>query len=91
MVNVFIFALFGVSSAFAQSLPGEASDLRAQSLDEVEVRAQRLNDLEQRRYTNSVKTVVGREEIQKYGDTSLEDILRRQPGVSVPAGGGRPR
>ncbi|MFM1881393.1 MAG: hypothetical protein RLZZ344_1627 [Pseudomonadota bacterium] len=91
MVNVFIFALFGVSSAFAQSLPGEASDLRAQSLDEVEVRAQRLNDLEQRRYTNSVKTVVGREEIQKYGDTSLEDILRRQPGVSVPAGGGSPR
>ncbi|MEY3669101.1 MAG: hypothetical protein RL258_496, partial [Pseudomonadota bacterium] len=91
MVNVFIFALFGVSSAFAQSLPGEANDLRAQSLDEVEVRAQRLNDLEQRRYTNSVKTVVGREEIQKYGDTSLEDILRRQPGVSVPAGGGSPR
>jgi len=40
---------------------------------------------------NAVKTVVGRQDIQKYGDTSLEDILRRQPGVNVPSGGGSPR
>lgn len=83
--------LCGASLSFAQAVPGEGSDLRGQPMEEVEVRAQRLNDLEQRRYANSVKTVVGRDEIQKYGDTSLEDVLRRQPGVSVPAGGGSPR
>ncbi|MBM3375875.1 MAG: TonB-dependent receptor [Betaproteobacteria bacterium] len=83
--------LWGASSALAQTLPFEASDLRPQPMEEIEVRAQRLSDLEQRRYANSVKTVVGRDEIQKYGDTSLEDVLRRQPGVSIPAGGGGPR
>jgi iron complex outermembrane receptor protein len=86
-----VLGLFGAVSAHAQSLPGEGGDSRAQPMEEIEVRAQRLNDLEQRRYTNSVKTVVGREEIQKYGDSSLEDVLRRQPGVSIAAGGGSPR
>ncbi len=86
-----VLGLCGTSLSFAQAVPGEASDMRGQPMEEVEVRAQRLNDLEQRRYANSVKTVVGRDEIQKYGDTSLEDVLRRQPGVSISAGGGSPR
>jgi outer membrane receptor for ferrienterochelin and colicins len=86
-----VWSLLGAPFAFAQTLPMEASDLRAQPLEEIEVRAQRLNDLEQRRYANAVKTVVGRDEIQRYGDTSLEDVLRRQPGVTIPAGGGGPR
>ena len=91
LVGWFTLGVFGASLAIAQTLPGEGNDLRGPSMEEVEVRAQRLNDLERRRYANSVKTVVGRDEIQKYGDTSLEDVLRRQPGVSIPAGGGSPR
>ncbi|MFZ9812958.1 MAG: hypothetical protein ACO3DD_07750, partial [Burkholderiaceae bacterium] len=54
-----VWSLLGAPFAFAQTLPMEASDLRAQPLEEIEVRAQRLNDLEQRRYANAVKTVVG--------------------------------
>ena len=90
-ISGLVLGLCGTSLSFAQAVPGEASDMRGQPMEEVEVRAQRLNDLEQRRYANSVKTVVGRDEIQKYGDTSLEDVLRRQPGVSISAGGGSPR
>jgi outer membrane receptor for ferrienterochelin and colicins len=69
----------------------EPLDPRPALLEEVEVRAPRLSDLEQRRLSNAVRTIVGRDEIERYGDTSLEDILRRQPGVTVPAGGGNPR
>jgi outer membrane receptor for ferrienterochelin and colicins len=76
--------------AIAQTM-GEAFEPDTSSLQDVEVRAQRPNDLQQRRYSNAVKTVVGRQDIQKYGDTSLEDVLRRQPGVAVPSGGGSPR
>ncbi|MGA1728450.1 MAG: TonB-dependent receptor plug domain-containing protein, partial [Burkholderiaceae bacterium] len=66
---------------------GEGFEPDSNALQDVEVRAQRPNDLQQRRFSNASKTVVGREEIQKYGDTSLEDVLRRQPGVTVPSGG----
>ncbi len=78
------------SLARAQGM-AEGFEPDANSLQDVEVRAQRPNDLQQRRFSNASKTVVGREEIQKYGDTSLEDVLRRQPGVTVPSGGGNPR
>ncbi|MGA0977095.1 MAG: TonB-dependent receptor plug domain-containing protein [Burkholderiaceae bacterium] len=70
---------------------GEGFEPDSNALQDVQVRAQRPNDLQQRRFSNASKTVVGREEIQKYGDTSLEDVLRRQPGVTVPSGGGNPR
>ena len=76
--------------ALAQAM-GEGFEPDSSALQDVEVRAQRPNDLQQRRFSNASKTVVGREEIQKYGDTSLEDVLRRQPGVTVPSGGGNPR
>ena len=71
--------------ALAQAM-GEGFEPDSNALQDVEVRAQRPNDLQQRRFSNASKTVVGREEIQKYGDTSLEDVLRRQPGVTVPSG-----
>ncbi len=80
----------GPSLAWAQGM-SEGFEPDANSLQDVEVRAQRPNDLQQRRFSNASKTLVGREEIQKYGDASLEDVLRRQPGVTVLSSGGNPR
>jgi outer membrane receptor for ferrienterochelin and colicins len=87
---VFLAVAIVAQPVVAQSM-GEGFDPESTSLQDIQVRAQRPNDLQQRRFSNASKTVVGRQEIQKYGDTSLEDVLRRQPGVTVPSGGGSPR
>jgi len=56
---------------------------------QVEVTADKPDDTEQRRREPVAKTVYGREEIDKYGDTNLSDVLKRLPGVNV--SGGNPR
>ena len=55
----------------------------------VEISAQPLSDTEQRRREPVARTIVGRDEIEKYGDTSVSDVLKRLPGLTV--SGGSPR
>lgn len=57
-----------------------------QQLDRVEVRGQRSSDAEMRRRAPVAKQVYGREELDKYGDTQLSDVLKRLPGVNVAGG-----
>jgi iron complex outermembrane receptor protein len=47
----------------------------------------RRGETDQRRLSTAGKIVVGREEIDQYGDTTLGDVLKRLPGVTL---GGRP-
>ena len=47
------------------------------------------SDAEQRRRETVAKTVYGREELDKYGDTSVTDVLKRLPGINLT--GGNPR
>jgi outer membrane receptor protein involved in Fe transport len=42
-----------------------------------------------RRDDTASKTVVSSEEIQKYGDTSVNDVLKRLPGITVGGAAGR--
>ncbi|WP_432377334.1 TonB-dependent receptor plug domain-containing protein [Duganella sp. P38] len=42
-----------------------------------------------RRDDTASKTVVSAEEIQKYGDTSVNDVLKRLPGITVGGAAGR--
>jgi outer membrane receptor for ferrienterochelin and colicins len=42
-----------------------------------------------RRDDTASKIVVNHDEIVKYGDTSVLDVLKRVPGVTVSGGGGR--
>ncbi len=69
----------------AASAPRSAAP--AAQLDKVEVNAVRANPVEERRQSTAAKIVVGREEIEQFGDTTLGDVLRRLPGVTQ---GGRP-
>ena len=55
----------------------------------VEVEAAAPDDTERRRRDPIAKTIVGREELDKYGDTAVSDVLKRLPGVSL--SGGSPR
>jgi iron complex outermembrane receptor protein len=60
-------------------------------LKPVEIRANR--ESETRRLSTAAKTVVGREDIERYGDSSMGELLKRLPGVissGRPSRGGPP-
>ncbi|WP_343642667.1 TonB-dependent receptor [Roseateles sp.] len=55
-------------------------------LDRVEVQGTSRDD-DQRRASTASKIVIGREEIERYGDATIGEVLKRLPGVTT---GGRP-
>lgn len=55
----------------------------------VEINGARQSDVEQRRRSTAAKIVVGREEIEQFGDATVGDILKRLPGVSLQGTPGR--
>ena len=55
----------------------------------VEITGGRASDDEQRRQSTAAKIVVGREEIEKFGDATIGEVLRRLPGVTTPGAPGR--
>jgi iron complex outermembrane receptor protein len=66
------------------STPPAATDL-----GQVEIRSNRNNDTEVRRESTASKIVIGREEIEKQGDATLGEVLKRLPGVTVQGAPGR--
>ncbi|MBL8329910.1 MAG: TonB-dependent receptor [Rubrivivax sp.] len=61
----------------------------APATQRIEIRAETASDSEQRRRDPVARTVVGREELDKFNDPSVLDVLKRQPGVNL--SGGNPR
>ncbi|MES3014454.1 MAG: TonB-dependent receptor [Pseudomonadota bacterium] len=61
---------------------------RTTQLAPVEVKALR-DDLRERRESTAAKIVIGREEIERYGDSNLGDVLKRLPGVTMQGRPGR--
>ena len=55
----------------------------------IEITGGRESETEQRRRATAAKIVIGREEIEQYGDSTVGEVLRRLPGVSTPGGPGR--
>ena len=55
----------------------------------IEVTGGRSSDVDQRRQSTSAKIIIGREEIDKFGDSSVGEVLRRLPGVTTPGPPGR--
>jgi iron complex outermembrane receptor protein len=58
-----------------------------QSVEQVEVSAKRSDETEERRNSTAAKLVFGREDIEKYGDTNIGDVLKRLPSVTTSGGG----
>ncbi|MDP3669205.1 MAG: TonB-dependent receptor [Telluria sp.] len=56
-------------------------------LQQVTVSGTRANDTEARRNSTASKMIFGREELDRNGDSSVAEILKRLPGVTM---GGRP-
>ncbi len=79
-----------------QTAPKEASLVDPKSAAQASPEAPQLqrvevigvtSDSEQRRHSTAAKIVIGREEIERFGDSSVAEVLKRLPGVTT---GGRP-
>ena len=84
-------ALAAVFPAFAQQTATGASKADAtgeQKMQKVEVRGT-ADSYDPRRDDTATKIVVTQEEIAKYGDTSVVDVLKRVPGITVSSPNGR--
>ncbi|MET0335097.1 MAG: TonB-dependent receptor [Rhizobacter sp.] len=60
-----------------------------QQLEKVEIIQQRNNDLRERRQSTAAKIVIGREEIERFGDSTIGETLKRLPGVTMQGSPGR--
>ncbi|MCG2584503.1 TonB-dependent siderophore receptor [Massilia sp. TS11] len=74
-------------SAQAQQATSAAPDSK-EKLQQVEVKGTAAN-YDPRRDDTASKIVINHEEIIKYGDTMVTDVLKRLPGVTVGGGAGR--
>ena len=74
-------------AAAAASAPAPAASGAAPQ--RIEITGGRESDTEQRRRATASKIVIGREEIDKFGDATVGEVLRRLPGVTTPGAPGR--
>ncbi len=65
----------------AQAVPAAGETAQPAAVERVIITGSGIAD--DRRDATAAKTVVGREEISRYGDTNLADVLRRVPGITV--------
>ena len=67
----------------------EPQEKQPTRLAPVEVRGSSTDDTQLRRNSTAGKITIGREEIERYGDSSAVDLLRRLPGVTLQGRPGR--
>jgi outer membrane receptor for ferrienterochelin and colicins len=93
-VNVLRTSVLAVSSVLAclqvaaqtnNESPSETPN--AQRLERVELNARPQTTVELRRQATAAKQIFDEEEIQKFGDVSVGDVLKRLPGVSLSGSG----
>ncbi|MFM2121274.1 MAG: hypothetical protein RL722_2742, partial [Pseudomonadota bacterium] len=66
---------------------GTSAKPPAASLERVEITGSGQSETEARRQSTASKIVIGRDELDRLGDNSVADVLKRLPGVTL---GGRP-
>lgn len=76
------------AAASAPRAPAKAASAPAQTLERVEVSG-RASDTEQRRQSTAAKIIIGREEIERFGDSTVGEVLKRLPGVTMQGAPGR--
>ena len=75
----------------AGATPGvrPAARRAAAELPRVTVTGVALDETESRRQSTASKIIIGREEIERFGDSSMGELLKRLPGVTMPGRPGR--
>ena len=73
----------------AQDTAPERATDKAIATDKEVVTGNRLSDTEERRHSTATKMVFGREELDRYGDSSVGEVLKRLPGITISGPPGR--
>ena len=73
--------------AWSQTTPSPTAPV--QDMGRVEIKSNRDNEMEERRQSTAAKIVIGREELDRQGDSTLGEVLKRLPGVTVQGAPGR--
>ena len=60
-----------------------------EQLAPVNITGSRPDDVQERRQSTAAKIIIGREEIDRFGDSTLGDVLKRLPGVTIQGRPGR--
>jgi iron complex outermembrane receptor protein len=84
-------ALLGTAGHAWAEQTAETPPKIQQGVAQVRVSGARADDTEARRLSTAAKMVFGREELERNGDTSVSEVLKRLPGVTlggVPGRGG---
>lgn len=88
LIALSVSTLFALPAA-AQVIPAsEPPPVGEATMQKVEVKAD-ANSYDPRRDDTASRIVVSTEEIKRYGDTSVLDVFKRLPGITVGGGGGR--
>lgn len=69
-------------TGFAQQPAAEPAKPPAK-LERVDVTGKQLSDTDERRDSTAAKIIVGRDEIERFGDSNLSEVFKRLPGVTV--------
>lgn len=90
LLSALVWAQLVSLSAQAQGVaPAGAASAAAAASQKVEITGTRSSDTEERRQSTAAKIVIGREEIERFGDSTVGEVLKRLPGVTVPGAPGR--
>ena len=75
--------------AASAARPRPAAAAAPSAAERIEITGGRNAEVDERRQSTAAKIIIGREEIDKFGDASVGEVLRRLPGVSTPGAPGR--
>ena len=82
-------------AASAQTAAPPPPPASGEPVQRIEITGERSGgEVRERRESTAAKTVIGREDIERFGDASLGEVLKRLPGVTLdgaPGRGGSPR
>jgi outer membrane receptor for ferrienterochelin and colicins len=84
-----LLAAAGARAQVSTPAPAPAPKPADPAPQQIEITGGRQTDTEERRRSTAAKIVIGREEIDKFGDSTLGEVLRRLPGVTTPGAPGR--
>ena len=82
-------AAAAAAPALAQQTPPTAPAPPPAPEQKVEITGGRDADIEERRQSTAAKIVIGRDEIDRFGDATVGEVLRRLPGITTPGAPGR--
>ncbi len=82
-------ALVSLTSTWGWAQLTPPPNTPVQDMGRVEIKSNRDNDTEERRQSTAAKIVIGREELDKQGDGTLGEVLKRLPGVTIQGAPGR--